>query len=164
MKYNLFSKYRPAYATETFCPPEGLEETLSLIQEAVTMERDNEALLNYLISQAPTNQEREIIRGMRNDARKHIRMLSQLYLDLTGNTLPATQEPGFNPPDSYLQGLEQGLFSSLEAVRLYRRILFALQKRKHTNMLLEIITDELIHADLYNFLYTRNRIATLGTL
>lgn len=33
----------------------------------------------------------------------------------------------------------------------------AMQDRRHINMLAEIITDELRHGNLYNFLYSKNK-------
>lgn len=38
----------------------------------------------------------------------------------------------------------------------YRNILYAMEFREHINMMIEIITDELRHGILYNYLYTKN--------
>jgi len=43
------------------------------------------------------------------------------------------------------------------AVEKYRKILFAMKERKHINMMTEIITDELRHLGLYNYLYAKNQ-------
>ena len=85
------------------------------------------------------------------------RCSGQIYYELTGQTIPPIQDTEFERPKSYCAGIQKALFGELGAVERYRRILFALQDRRHINMLTEIITDEIKHSSKYNFLYAKNK-------
>jgi rubrerythrin len=138
--------------------PQNLPEALQLIRDAVSGEREDELFYDYLISVAPSEDDKEIIRGIRDNERKHFRLFRQMYCELTGQMPPEpAMEPEFEKPASYCDGLRKALFGELGAVQRYRRILFALQDRRLINMITEIITDELRHASLYNYLITKNR-------
>jgi rubrerythrin len=143
-------------AQDPYSYPQNLPEALLLIQGAVSGEREDELFYEYLISVAPTEEDKDIIRSIRDDERKHFKMFRQIYYELTGQTIQPNQNIEFEKPKSYCAGLQKALFGELGAVERYRRILFALQDRRHINMLTEIITDELKHANKYNFLYSKN--------
>lgn len=136
---------------------DNLQAAIKLIKNAILGEREDELFYDYLISEAPSEEDKKIIESIRDDERKHNRMFRELYYELTGRMPPQAAEPEFTKPESYLAGLQQALFGELGAVERYRRILFALTKRKDINMLTEIISDELKHASKYNFLYTKNK-------
>ncbi|MDP2891609.1 MAG: ferritin-like domain-containing protein, partial [Bacillota bacterium] len=51
---------------------------------------------------------------------------------------------------------KQALMGEQNAVRKYRQVLFAMTDRRLINMITEIITDEIRHATLYNYLYAKN--------
>lgn len=137
--------------------PENFPEAIKLIENAVAGEREDELFYDYLISAAPTQEAKNIITSIRDDERKHNKMFRKIYTELTGRTLPPTQDVVFEKPLSYCDGIKKALQGELGAVQRYRRILFALQNRVHINMLTEIITDELRHANLYNLLFTLGR-------
>jgi len=136
--------------------PYNFPMALELIREAVAGEVEDEKFYDYLIGLAPTEEDQEIIRSIRDDERKHFALFRQLYYELTGMMLPPPQEGVFMPPATYCMGLKHALRGELAAVQKYRKILFAMQSRRHINMMTEIITDELRHADLYNLLYSKN--------
>jgi len=98
-----------------------------------------------------------VIGGIRDDEMKHYVLFRQIYQELTGNALPPAAEMPFEKPASYCDGLHKALMGEQSAVTRYRRILYAMKDRRHINMLTEIITDELRHFGLYNYLYAKNR-------
>lgn len=146
-KYYPTCMYYPAYA---------YPYALQLIVNAVQSEREDELFYDYLINVAPTQKEKEIIASIRDDERKHNRMFRELYYQLTGQDIPPAPEVPFQPPGSYLEGIEQALFGELGAVEKYRQILFGLEFLPYRNMVTEIYTDELKHAAKWNYLYTIN--------
>lgn len=83
-----------------------------------------------VIENAPSEEEKETIKGIR---------------DVT-----------FDKPASYCEGLKRALKGEQNAVREYRRILYALQDRVQINILTGIITDEIRHGILYNYLFSGN--------
>lgn len=133
-----------------------LQNSLNLIKESVSAEREDELFYNYLISVAPTKEEKDIIASIRDDERKHNIIFRRIYKDFTGIDVPVGEEKVFQKPSSYLEGIKRALFGELKAVEKYREIKKGLPMGPYRDMLFEIITDELKHASEYNYLYTTN--------
>jgi len=136
--------------------PENLQTALQYIREAVEGESEDRQFYEYLISVAPNEADKNIIRSIRDDEIRHFSLFRQVYYMLTGKILPQPKEVKFTKPASYCEGLKRALNGEQAAVKKYRGIYFALQDRTLMNVLFEIITDELRHGILYNYLYSRN--------
>lgn len=137
--------------------PDNLPGAINLIREAVSGERGDELFYDYLIKNSPNEESRNVITGIRDNERKHNRMFRQIYHDLTGKSVSGVQNEEMQYPKHFCDGVKKALYGELAAVQRYRKILFAMQSRVHINMLTEIITDEIRHASLYNFLYSFNQ-------
>ncbi|MHC0037531.1 ferritin family protein [Pseudoneobacillus sp. C159] len=137
-----------------------LQQSIKLIVEAVKGEKEDQLFYEFLIQEAPTQEEKEMITTIRDDEAKHNRMFRQLYKELTKKELPSDVTENFTPPASYLEGIKQALFGELKAVEKYRTIRSGLPKRQERDILFEIITDEIKHASKYNYLFTLNWTAS----
>lgn len=140
-----------------FIYPQNRKEGLQLIKESVSGEREDELFYDYLISVAPTDEAKNIIMGIRDDERKHNKLLRMVYKQLTGKTLPPPEQPSFERPRSYCAGIKKAIKGEVGAVIRYRKILYSMQDRVYMNILIEIMTDEIRHASLYNLLYTMGK-------
>ena len=127
-----------------------------------------------LIKKARTEQEKKIITEIRDDERKHNRILREVYFNLTGqmvsgmgmSDMPSMQmmSNASNMSSSlekshetheeleYKTGLEKALFGELEAVIRYRRIMSVMPSGNNYILLMSIMTDEIRHSAMYNFL------------
>lgn len=56
-----------------------LEQALALMYDAVQGEAEDEMFYSYLISIAPTKNEKDIITSIRDDERKHNQMYREIY-------------------------------------------------------------------------------------
>ena len=150
---NINYKYYPThmYYTKEACP-----NALRLIEESVQGEKEDEMFYDYLLSVAPSEKQKSIIASIRDDERKHNKMFREIFYQMTGKDIPPVPETPFKKPKSYLEGIEQAKFGELAAVEKYLQILFGLSFLPYRNMLTEIYTDELRHADKWDFLYTIN--------
>jgi rubrerythrin len=142
--------------TNVFVYPNNLDNALELIQKAVAGENEDKIFYTYLIENAPDDEDKQIITGIRNNEMDHYNMFRQIYYDITGAALPKESEESFETPDSYCAGIRKALLGEQSAVERYRQILYAMQPRVHINMLTEIITDEIRHGILYNYIYSKN--------
>lgn len=133
-----------------------LEKSLEGIKAAVQGEREDELFYDYLISVAPTEEEKKIIASIRDDERGHNKMFRQIYKSITGVDLPTGEDEEFVKPISYLDGIKKALFGELAAVEKYREIRRGLPSTMFRDMLFNIITDEIKHSAKYNYLYTLN--------
>jgi rubrerythrin len=131
-----------------------LQEALEWVKEAVQGEREDELFYDYLISVAPTREEKEIIASIRDDERRHNRLFRKIYKDFTGMEVPSGGEETFERPRSYIDGIKKALFGELRAVEKYRAIRRALPMGPYRDVLFDIITDEIKHSSKYNYLFT----------
>lgn len=133
------------------------QEALEGIKAAVQGEREDELFYDYLISVAPTREEKDIIASIRDDERGHNKMFRRMYMDFTGMEVPSGGAETFEKPNSYLEGIKKALFGELRAVEKYRAIRRALPIGPYRDVLFDIITDEIKHASKYNYLFDLNK-------
>ena len=128
-------------------------QAIDLIRQSVAGEKEDEMFYDVLIKQAPTEKEKEIIKSIRNDERKHNKILRDLFYSFTGNMIPQDMSmPKIDTDLSYKENLEKALFGELDAVVRYRRILGTMPSGNSYTLLMSIMTDELRHASNFNFL------------
>lgn len=140
-----------------------LQKILEGVKETVSEERKDELFYDYLISVAPTKSEKDIIISIRNDERKHSIFLRNMYKDFTGLEIQQGGEENFEKPESYLDGIQKAIFRELKSVEKYREIRRELPIGPYTNILFDIITDELKHSSKYNYLFTLNSSKNIST-
>lgn len=140
-----------------------ISQAVELIRKSVGDEREAELLYEKLIKQAPTENEKNIVIAMRDDARKHNSILRELYFNITGQMIQP--EPMMNMENNncgcdddnenkndYKENLEKGLFSVLDAVVKYRRILGAMPCGDAHILVMSIMTDKLRNSAKFNYL------------
>ncbi|MDF2675907.1 MAG: rubrerythrin [Bacillota bacterium] len=138
---------------------EGLALALNLMQEAVQDERHEELLYDYLISVAPTQEEKDIITSNRNDERNHRRWFRDAYRYYTGENIDAKDGHDFKRPASYLEGISNAVFGELNAMEKYRYIREGLPERFFRDTVFRILTDEMKHATKYNYILSKNALS-----
>ncbi|QQE73592.1 ferritin-like domain-containing protein [Brevibacillus composti] len=152
-----YSTYTPIKPVSMDRYDDRLDVVTGMIREGIAGERSDELFYDYLISVAPTQQEKDVITSIRDDERKHRRLFRQLYAQLTGQRPGAAEEgEAFQRPASYLSGIEQALMGELKAFERYRTI-YRHIPQQYRDTLFEIMTDELKHASYYNWLYAKNK-------
>ncbi len=139
-------------------PYKTLEEALRLVKKAVQGEKEDEIFYNFLISEAPTKEEKDIISDIRDDEMNHNKMFREIYYYFTGEELPRNTKADFKEPENYVEGLKRALFGELAAMERYRIIRAGLPSEYYRDMVFEILTDELKHADKYNYLLNLNHM------
>mgnify|MGYP000896845705 FL=1 len=144
------------YEESEGCDSKQLKRSLCLIREALGDEAHDRAFYQYLLKIAPDCAQREIIKSIRDDEIKHFKMVRMIYQEITCEQPEPEQQPEFEEPENYCAAIQKAIFGELEAVELYRKIMFGLCSQRHRDMMFEIITDELKHAVKWNFLYTKN--------
>nr|WP_152750491.1 ferritin-like domain-containing protein [Clostridium estertheticum] len=141
-----------------------LQEALVGVKEAVQGEREDELFYDYLISVAPTREEKAIIISIRDDERKHNSLFRKIYKDFTGMEVSTDGENTFEKPSSYIDGIKKALFGELRAVEKYRAIRRALPMGPYRDVLFDIITDEIKHSSKYNYLFTLNNSLNIPSM
>ena len=143
-------------AADIFTYPQNLNGALDLIEQALSGENEDRMFYTWLIDNAPSDDDAQIISGIRDNEIGHYVLFRQLYYEITGMLPRQIQGEEFVPPANYCAGLAHALLGEQNAVQQYRKILYAMQTSVHINIMTEIITDELRHGILYNYLFTKN--------
>ena len=159
--YNMYNQYygfnEPSFRSSQPQENSGeiitLNQAIGLIKQSVGNEKEDELFYDLIIKQAPSEKEKNIIRSIRDDERKHNQILRRLYYEFTGQIIPLdTLTNDSNSNSDYKTNLEKALFGELEAVVKYRRIMATMPSGSSYTLLMSIMTDELRHANKYNFL------------
>ena len=135
---------------------EAFDKALDLIKEAVQDERSDELLYSYLISVAPTQEEKDIITSIRDDERNHRKWFREIYKYYTGEDIESTDGEEFKKPSSYIEGISGAVFGELKALEKYRFIREGLPSRMYRDTVFRILTDEMKHATKYNYILNKN--------
>jgi rubrerythrin len=133
---------------------QAFQQSLKLIAEAVQGEKEDQIFYNYLIANAPTQEQKEIITTIRNDEIHHNQLFKKMYKDLTGKEVILENEEEVVPPASFEQGIKKAILGEMKAMEKYRVIRQGLPHRYHRDIVFSILTDELKHGTLYNLIYT----------
>lgn len=151
-----YSEFQDDRANESQKQFKTLNQALSLVKQAVTGEREDELFYDYLISQAPDKEQKDIITSIRNDERKHNKYFREIYYYFTKENIKSPENVEFKKPDSYIDGIKKAKMGELSAVERYRDIRAGLPTRYYRDMVFEIITDEIKHAAKYDYILHLN--------
>lgn len=132
-----------------------LPHALSYIEVLVKDEMKDKMQYEKLSSLAKSQEDKDIIDGIVKDEIKHIKLLRQIHHELTQMTSTLIPEDNVKC-NSFRGGLKEALIHEQKQVEIYRKVFFAMEERRHINMLLEIITDEMRHYGLFQYLYIKN--------
>ena len=131
-----------------------LSEALELIRKSIADEKQDEIFYSALIEKAPDDNAKKIITDIRDDEKNHNEILRFIYSNITGEVFNDinNNENKISEETTYAQDLENALFGELDAVKKYRKIMGAMPSSKMQTLIMSILTDELRHANKYNYL------------
>jgi rubrerythrin len=127
-----------------------------MIKEAMKDEKTAISFYRYLMDMAPNSREKEIIKGIRDDEKKHYEMFKRMHFEMTG-MWHETEDVKATKPKDYKTGIEHAIFDELGAVEFYRQIMFKMTDQRYRDMLFEIITDEQEHAAKFLIILTKHK-------
>lgn len=136
-----------------------LTKSIENVKSYVLDENEDEMFYDKLINLAPNEEQKKIIADIRDDEKIHAKIFRKIFTELTGVILP-NQIPSTSKMDtnfSYMEGLKKAFFGELEAVKKYREIMAYMPNKTLADMVMYVLTDEIRHADKYNYLITLNK-------
>ncbi len=133
-----------------------LKEVIELIKESVGDEKEDEEFYKLLLTLTTNVEDINIINSIIADERKHNQILRNLYFELTGKKLPENRNGSkVDNMLNYRKNLQKALMGELNAIKRYRKIMAAMPDNQKYALIMEILTDELRHANLNNFLFAK---------
>ena len=157
---NMFSRNYPYYGytyNRTSEMTVELKEALASIKDSVEGEIEDAAFYTMLLSLTSNKEDIEIINSIISDEKKHNLLLRNLYFELTNKKLPENrEEKNVDNMLNYRRNLKKALMGELDAVKRYRKIMAAMPDENKYAVVMEILTDEIRHANLYNYLIAKS--------
>lgn len=136
------------------------KEALNLINDSVGGEKADTMFYEWLISNIPADLDEgerleiaQVIQGIASDERLHNEIFKSMYRQLTGKEAVPKEEE-FISPENFQQGIITALKGELEAVRRYRKVRAGIPDESYRDQVFSILTDELRHSALYNYILT----------
>ena len=123
-----------------------------MVKEGVRNEKGDELFYDYLINEAQTIEEKNLITSIRNDEKSHRKWFGEIYRAYTGEYIESTNNADFQRPSTYIEGVRKALYGELSAMERYRVIREGLPSRYYRDVVLRILTDEMKHATKYNYI------------
>ncbi|RDY24309.1 ferritin-like domain-containing protein [Romboutsia maritimum] len=141
--------------------PVQLKNSIDLIGKSIESERKDSQFYQWLIDNIPiedlssrqSNKIKKTIESIRDDELRHNKMYKEMYYQITGKEMKIEEEE-FIAPVNFRIGIEDAMMGELEAVKKYREIMNGLPSLYYRDKVFNILSDELRHANLYNYIYT----------
>lgn len=133
-----------------------LNVALEQIKKSIGDERRDELFYDQLINMAPDENSRDIISSIRDDEKRHNEILRFVYSNITGEVIESPSEDITIEEMTYIDSIEKSLLDEVAAVKKYRKIMGAMPNSKMHTLLMSIMTDEIRHASLYNYLINKS--------
>ena len=156
-KYGYYYGYPRCNRNNTVVDDEliSLDKAVEGLLNSIKNEKEDEFFYTNLIEMAP-DYAKDTISSIRDDEARHNEILRFVYSNITGEVAKNSDENVQIQEMTYAEGLEKAFFDEIAAVKKYRRIMGAMPNTKLHTLLMSIMTDELRHASLYNYLIHKN--------
>ena len=146
---------------QSYPTAEQMQQSIDMIAASVENEKSDAMFYDWLIQNIPKiiNYEvqlevAQIIESIKNDELGHNQIFKMMYKQLTGKDVPEAEEEQVEYPQNFIDGISKALKGELDAVKRYRVIIEGLPNNSYRDQVFKILTDELRHANLYNYIYT----------
>lgn len=151
-----FIHYNYLRDDKMYIPYKTLNYSINLLKDALRVEKEEEYLYDYLLSLAPSAEEKNIIESIRDDSIKHKKFLEEIYNFYKEENITYSNNITFEKPTSYIDALKRGKLDELSEMERYRDIMAGIPHQFYKDMIFEILTDELKHSAKYDYLLYLN--------
>ncbi|WP_315168826.1 hypothetical protein [Metaclostridioides mangenotii] len=148
--------------------PIQLQNSINLILDSINSMEQDILLYNWLSDNIPIsifqtlpspNAEElydivEIIESLKNDLINNSNLLKEIYYQLTGTHANIEQGFYFIPPRDLLTGIYDSIVKTTKYIKQLRLIMFGLPNYYYRDALFSIISDDLNHGTLLNYVYS----------
>ena len=133
-----------------------LEDALLIIEKSLENQQEDEITYNYLMALAPTEEEKSIIISIRNDNVKHDEFLREIYAFYKKESASRLRSSDCTYSEAYIPQIKKARLNEMEKIYRYRNILTGLTDTYYKDMMLEALTDCIIHLSEYDYILYLN--------
>ena len=129
------------------------KSVLDLIVEAMKAERHDRVKYKMMMEMTDDPEIKKQTKFAYDDEIKHYEMFRQIYYGLTGRVVNIPLPSEVEKYDNIMDAVKSSIEGENEAVDLYRDIYSLLANQRMRDMVFEIITDEIEHANRFVYSY-----------
>ncbi|MGM0750652.1 MAG: ferritin family protein [Bacillota bacterium] len=152
--YDFYRQYKPFYL-DSYSRVQENDSLIKDIQKAINGEYSAIACYETLAKLAPTVEEKDRIREIRNDEMRHLKAFDDIYTNITGVSHTPQLQEGF--PASYKRGLESAINDEQETVDFYLDIADGAKDTYIKEAFRRAAADEQNHAVWFLFFFMKNQ-------
>ena len=152
---NMYPYNKPSRQYQAADAPKTDEIFLDLLIEAMTDEATDMQYyekLSWMVSDA---EDREVVRHVQADEKKHLKALTDIYQMLTGE-VPTVTAREFEIGNDLHAEFDKRVLAELNGMEFYRNLYLSHKSTELRDIFFEILTDELEHAVKMQYLRGRN--------
>lgn len=136
---------------------EDLKEAIVVIKKMIENFKNDKEMYGLLVELTNNDEDIKLIKSIMEDEKRHNKILKELYFELTGNKITESRDNQFEDNMlNYRKNLQKSLEKELDELTKYRKVMAVMPDKNKSLALMEIITNKLKHASLYNFLIAKN--------
>lgn len=134
-----------------------LKEAIEIIKKIINCFGDNKKEYALLLSLTNNDDDKKVIEDIMDEEIKHNKILRNIYFELTGKKIGDTRVSMHEDNLlNYKKNLQKSLERELHELSWYKKIMAAMPDRTKSLAIMDIITNKLKHANLYNYLLSKN--------
>ena len=143
------SKNRPFYYD---CECDYNVDVLEMIKASMKGEKKAAKFYRYMMDKSQCESDKELFREIRNDEKKHYRLLQDIYRDLTCECY-CVGDVDVKRPKGFCRAMKAAICDEMQAISDYENLACYLCDMRHKEIICAIISDERCHAQKIAALY-----------
>lgn len=143
------SKNRPFYYD---CECNSDIDVLQMIKTAMRNEKKSAKFYCFMMDKSECEADREMFKEIRNDEKKHYRLLQEIYRELTCECY-CVNNAEVKRPKGFCRAMKAAICNEMQAVSDYEVLAGYLCEMRHKEVICSIIADERCHAQRIAALY-----------
>ena len=136
------------------CECESSFNVLDMIKNAMKAEKKAAKFYRYMMEKSPCESDKELFRSIREDEKKHYRLLQEIYRDLTCKCY-CVDDVHVRRPKGFCRAIKTAILQEMQDISDYENLAYFLTDMNHKEVICSIINDEREHAqklaELYQF-------------
>lgn len=143
------SKHRPFYYD---CECDSNVDVLEMIKSAMKGEKKAAKFYRYMMDKSQCESDKEMFREIREDEKKHYRLLQEIYRDLTCECY-CVKDVDVKRPKGFCRAMKAAICQEMQDISDYENLAYYLCDMRHREIICAIIADERCHAQKIAALY-----------
>ena len=129
-------------------------QVLGFIKSAICHEYKMARYFRYLAEKTKCSEKKEILYGMRADAKRHAACLQKMFEEICDKE-HRCEKLSVKKPHDFCEGLKRGICKEMEGITVYERLANSLRSMKYKEVICCILNEKRAHTQKLAALYKK---------